>query len=189
MEPPACFITGHRPARFKFKYNEDRPLCGKIKRALTDQIKARYESGVRQFWVGGAMGVDTWAGEIILDLKAQEAYKDMELFVAIPFPAHGEDFDPKQKRRYRRILKECTDSAVVCPAFRPDAYKLRDYFMVDQCSCGIAVYDNDRSIRSGTGMTINYAVKKKKMPVSFIHPDTAAMNESPATGAQRNKTV
>lgn len=179
MEPTACFITGHRPARFKFKYNEDRPLCKKIKRALTEQIKTHYENGVRRFWVGGAMGVDTWAGEIILDLREQEAYKDMKLFVAVPFPTHGEDFDPKQKRRCQRILKECAGSTVVCPAFRPDAYKLRDYFMVDQCSRGIAVYDNDRSIRSGTGMTVNYAVKKKKMSVTFIHPDTAMVTAPP----------
>lgn len=172
MQENTCFITGHRPARFKFKYNEDRPLCKKIKDALADQIKAHYESGVRRFWIGGAMGVDTWAGEIILGLREQEAYREMELLVAIPFPDHGEDFDPKQKRRYRRILDECTASTVVCPAFRLDVYKKRDYFMVEQCACGIAVYDNDRAIRSGTGMTVNYAVKKKGLPVTFIHPDT-----------------
>ena len=39
--------------------------------------------------------------------------------------------------------------------------------------CGIAVYDLDRFIRSGTGMTYNYAMLKKKIPVSIICPDTA----------------
>lgn len=171
MEEQACFITGHRPARFKFKYSEDRPLCQKIKDALAGQITALYESGFRRFWVGGAMGVDTWAGEIVLALREQEAYKEIQLFVAIPFPDHGKDFDPKQTRRYQRILKECAGSAVVCPVFKPDAYKKRDYFMVDQCALGIAVYDNDRAIRSGTGMTVNYA-KKKGLPIILIHPDT-----------------
>ena len=54
-----------------------------------------------------------------------------------------------------------------------DAYKRRDYYMVDHSVCGIAVYDLDKSVRSGTGMTYNYAVLKKKLPVTVIHPDHA----------------
>lgn len=34
-----------------------------------------------------------------------------------------------------------------------------------------SVYDNDRAVRSGTGMTVRYAEKKGK-PVVLIHPDT-----------------
>ena len=45
--------------------------------------------------------------------------------------------------RYLRILDECTDSVVVCRACRPDAYKKRDYYMVDRSVCGIAVYNLD----------------------------------------------
>ena len=69
-------------------------------------------------------------------------------------------------------VKECADSVVVCKSYRQDAYKRRDYYMVDRSVCGIAVYDLDKSIRSGTGMTYNYAVLKKKLPVTVIHPDT-----------------
>lgn len=48
--------------------------------------------------------------------------------------------------------------------------------MVDRSVCGIAVYDQGRAIRSGTGMTANYAMKKKLLPVTFIHPDTALVS-------------
>lgn len=61
---------------------------------------------------------------------------------------------------------------VVCKSYRQDAYKRRDYYMVDRSVCGITVYDLDKSIRSGTGMTYNYAALKKKLPVTVIHPDT-----------------
>ena len=44
--------------------------------------------------------------------------------------------------------------------------------MVDHSVCGIAVYDLDKSVRSSTGMTYNYAVLKKKLPVTVVHPDT-----------------
>lgn len=117
--------------------------------------------------------MDTWAAEIVLELRKQNTYRDLELHVAIPFPEHGETFAPEQKQRYRRILKECTNSVVICRFYRPDAYRKRNYYMVDRSCCGIAVYDLDKSIRSGTGMTYNYAVLKKRLPAMLIHPDTA----------------
>lgn len=76
------------------------------------------------------------------------------------------------RRKDGSQLNECADSVVVCKSYRQDAYKRRDYYMVDRSVCGIAVYDLDKSIRSGTGMTYNYAVLKKKLPVTVIHPDT-----------------
>ena len=38
------------------------------------------------------------------------------------------------------------------------------------------VFDNDRSIRSGTGMTVNYA-RKKGLPITLIHPDKATISK------------
>lgn len=168
----ACFITGHRPNRFKFQ--EQDPQCQKIKDAIAAEIQRLYhDQNIRRIWVGGAAGVDTWTAEIALELRRKDEYRELELHVAIPFPEHGETFAPEQKQRYQHILKECTNSVVVCRAYRPDAYKKRDYYMVDQSVCGIAVYDQNKAIRSGTGMTYNYAVLKKQIPVILIHPDTA----------------
>ncbi|MEG0090824.1 MAG: SLOG family protein [Oscillospiraceae bacterium] len=177
MQDNACFITGHRPHRFKFKYNEGYKLCIKIKKALKAEILRQYtENNVRQFWVGGAIGVDCWAGEIILELKKQSAYRDMGLFVALPFPSWDEKFDLKEKARWRDILKGCTDSVTVCESYSVNAYQRRNYYMVDRSQYGIAVYDNDKTVRSGTGMTVNYA-QKKAAKLSFIHPDTAAISK------------
>ena len=55
-------------------------------------------------------------------------------------------------------------------------YRRRNEFLVNQADCLLAVYDNDRSIRSGTGMTVNLA-KKKRIPVICIHPDTGIVSE------------
>lgn len=168
---PCCFVTGHRPSRFPFP--ESDPRCRKIKAAIENEIiRLYYEKGIRGIWIGGAAGVDTWAAEIVLALQKQEAYRDLHLLLAIPFPEFADRFPPKQKERYQHIFEGCADSVIVCRAYRPDAYKKRNYYMVDRSACGIAVYDNDRSIRSGTGMTLNYA-KKQNLPVILIHPDKA----------------
>lgn len=173
MRKNTCFIIGHRPQRFKFKYHEDYKLCIKIKKVLKTEIIRQYEENhVGCFWVEGAIGVCCWSAEIILELRRQDAYRDMELSVALPFPTFTERFDLKQKARWRDILKECTDSVTVSLGYSPEAYQKCCRYIVDRSQFGIAIYDNDKSVRSGTGMKVQYA-QKKGMQMSFIHPDTA----------------
>lgn len=172
----ACAITGHRPTRFKFKYKEDTAGCKRLKKRLRDQFVLLYEQGVRRFYVGGALGVDMWAGEILLRLKEQPEYEDMALFLAIPFEGHDASWDERSRRRLAFLRKHFTKTVIVDPEgwLPEESFRKRNKYMVDHADVLVAVYDNDRSIRSGTGMTINYA-KKKGLPVILIHPDTAAV--------------
>ena len=72
MNSFSCVITGHRPTRFKFKYNEKDKRCQRIKKCLQEQLIRLYNQGVRCFWAGGAMGADMWAAEILLRMKEQQ---------------------------------------------------------------------------------------------------------------------
>lgn len=175
-----CCFTGHRPDRFQFKYNENAALCKAIKAALYEMAKKLYEEmGVKRFWSGGALGVDVWAAEAILELK--KLHDDAELYLALPFPGY---FDPWRKEnieRIRGIIARCDHCEPISPEIFPDApqavkaaaYKRRNYFMVDRCLYLIAIFDRDKSIaeRSGTIQTVNYA-KKKQAQIFYIHPDT-----------------
>jgi len=176
MNKLSCAITGHNPQRFKFKYNEQAPLCLKIKTALSEQIKTLYSKGVRLFYVGCAVGVDTWAAEIIIDLKRQAEFSDMELFCAIPFADHNEKFTDGQKKRYENILSQCTDKEVINRHLSPTAYKRLNYFLVDKSQHLIAIFDQDKSDRSGLVQMVNYA-KKNNLEITYIHPDTANISE------------
>ena len=57
--------------------------------------------------------------------------------------------------------------------------------MVDHSTCWVAVYDLDKSIRSGTGMTYNYAVLKKKLPVEVFIQIQAPLSDE----GNKNKIV
>jgi len=176
MNKLSCAITGHNPQRFKFKYNEEAPLCRSLKTAITEQIKTLYLKGVRVFYVGCAVGVDTWAAEIIIDLKQQADFSDIELFCAIPFSDHAEKFTAGQKKRYEEILNRCTHKEVISRHYSPVAYKRLNYFLVDKSEYLIAVYDQDKSERSGLGQTVNYAVKNNRN-IIYIDPETAKVSE------------
>lgn len=172
----SCAITGHRPVRFKWKYKENDTRCKRLKRTIQDQLVQLYEQGTRRFYVGGALGVDQWAGEILLRLKEQPEYGDIELVVALPFEGHDAEWDDRSQSRLKFLVDHSTETVTVGTTAEPAAicYKKRNYYMVDHADCLLAVYDNDRSIRSGTGMTVNYA-QKKRLPIILIHPDAATI--------------
>ena len=99
MNSFSCVITGHRPTRFKFKYNEKDKRCQRIKKCLQEQLIRLYNQGVRCFWVGGAMGADMWAAEILLRMKEQTMYQDVELCLALPFEGYDAGWDDWHRKR------------------------------------------------------------------------------------------
>lgn len=173
MKQTACAVTGHRPTRFRFKYNEDYSLCKKLKRSMLEQFKKLYdEQGVRRYYVGGALGVDMWAGELILRLKEQSGYGDIELVVVLPFEGHDAKWDERSKRRMDFLRQMCSECVVIGTEDCRESYIMRNCYMVDHADHLVAVYDNERNLRSGTMQCVRYA-RKKQVPVILIHPDTA----------------
>ena len=76
------------------------------------------------------------------------------------------------------IPKKVTETVIVGKKDAPPAvnYRRRNEYMVDRADCVLVVYDNDRSIRSGTGMTVRLA-EKKGLPITLIHPDTGVVSQ------------
>ena len=42
MELRTCAVTGHRPTRFKWKYNENNNGCKRLKKRMHDQFIVLY---------------------------------------------------------------------------------------------------------------------------------------------------
>ena len=180
MNSFSCVITGHRPTRFKFKYNEKDKRCQRIKKCLQEQLIRLYHQGVRCFWVGGAMGVDMWAAELLLRMKEQQAYQDVELCLALPFEGYNVDWDDWHRKRMDFIRRYAEKVLVLGEMPSSESYKKRNYYMVEQAGHMIAVYDNAHNMRSGTQQTVNYA-KKKGLQIIYIHPDTAQVTAEDIT--------
>lgn len=113
MELYTCTVAGRRPTRFKWKYNENNNGCKRLKKRMHDRFMVLYEKGVRWFPVGGSLGVDQWAGEIILRLKERPEYSDIELAVVLPYPNHDDRWDTRSRERLPFLIRHSVKSVTV----------------------------------------------------------------------------
>ena len=122
--------------------------------------------------------MDMWAGEILLRLKEQPEYEDIELFLVLPFKGHDAGWDERSKNRLTFLREHCTGITVAGTEDRAmtENYKLRGKYMVDQADSLVVVYDNEPKSCSDTGMIFDYA-KQKGLRIILIHPDTAQVKE------------
>lgn len=169
-EYTACF-TGHRPQRFRFKYNEDHSDCIKIKKQLEQIIDLLIDKDVTNFISGMALGVDTWCAEIILDKKKEN--KQIKLIAAIPCKGQDAMWSQRAKIRYNNILSQSDSVVYLAEKYTTNCMQERNKYMVDNSDIIIAVYDNKKS--GGTYHTLEYA-KKKELGIIIINPDTMVVH-------------
>lgn len=154
-ESITCSFTGHRPERLPWGYDEDDSRCLRFKVNLEQQIKEVYQTGVRHFITGMALGTDQYFAEIVL--AQRDYFPDITLECAIPCHTQSRSWHPLQQERYQRILAEAQFETLVQHDYTRDCMMRRNRYMVEHSSTMIAAYDGD--LRGGTARTIAYAMK------------------------------
>lgn len=140
-----CF-TGHR----------------RIDESLVEHSIRQYLSGLAhdtEVIVGGAIGVDTVAGEVALDLG-------LELWVCLPFHPRimCKFWSEEQKPRLKHILKHARRTTIVNQSYSVAGYQLRNQRMVDNSHQVIAWFDGSRG---GTFNCVQYAQQVGKSVVNL----------------------
>ena len=150
-----CCFTGHRPQWLK-RSEED------IKVDLENSILKAISEGRTTFISGMEYGVDIWAAEIVIRMKAGNP--NLHLIAAIPFPGFDEDWDSEWRKRYRYLLSQAEYTKILEPECSEEAYQKRNEWMVSHSSKVIAVYNGEPG---GTRNTIRYA-RLSKVPVTIF---------------------
>ncbi len=167
MKKKTCCFTGHRPQSLPFGFNENDARCAALKKALREQIIHLIEKeNVTHFISGMAIGIDMYAAEIVLGLKA--SYPGITLESAIPCENQAEKWTEEQRDRYFDIAAKCDKETLIQHHYTADCMHKRNHYMVDQADFIIAVWDGRPS---GTGKTVQYAQRQGK-PVTIINPKT-----------------
>ena len=169
MELTVCF-TGHRPQKLPCGFNEEHPICKKIKSQLRRLIVGVIEKkNVTRFLSGCALGTDLWAAEIVLELKKE--YPNITLEAAVPCRNQTASWSIKDKERYERLLSHCDTVTVLQERYTADCMQKRNKYMVSKSDYVIAVWNSQPS---GTGKTIRYAVDCGK-PVYYVDVNDCRM--------------
>ena len=133
----SCCFTGHRPKYFWFGDNEAHPECRKIKEFLSTSIEHLIvDKGVTHFISGGAIGVDTWATEAVVALKAK--HSGITLEIAKPFPTTWEQFEERDRVRYEKLLDRVDKITEVSPEYSKTCMFDRNRYMVNNATYLIA---------------------------------------------------
>lgn len=134
-----CF-TGHRPQSLPFGFNESDERCVALKKIIRDEIiKLIEEEGVTHFISGMAIGVDMYAAEIVLGLKA--SYPGITLESAIPCETQAAKWNEALRDRYFDIASKCDKETLIQHHYTADCMHKRNRYMINQADFVIAVWD------------------------------------------------
>lgn len=147
----ACAFTGHRPEKLHISENE-------AKSQLCNSIESAIKLGYTTFITGCARGVDTWAGEIVLDFK--NIYPTIRLVCALPFP----DF----AKNAPHLVEQADFVHVISQGYSLHTFQARNRWMVDNASLLIAFFTGEKG---GTENTVKYA-QNRGLEIMWIRPNS-----------------
>ena len=128
-----------------------------LKESLTSEIKRLIESGVVNFWAGGAVGFDMLAEETVLELKKEYPHISLRLALPCSFEDQSVKWNKKQRERYYEIFEQADEAQIVSAKYTPDCMFERNRRLVDNSQYLICYL---RRKWGGTFYTVNYAEKQ-----------------------------
>lgn len=150
-----CCFTGHRPKFFPWHSDLNDKSAKQLLIELRKEILKAIEDGFYTFVCGGALGVDTWAAQIVLSVK--ESYPHIRLIIALPFTGYNSFVTDND---YVNTINSADEVVIVGTETGKDGLSKRDKYMVDNSERIIAVYDERTGIHSGTYHALQYAKQR-----------------------------
>lgn len=152
-----CAFTGYRPQKLPYGDDEASEGCRSLKQRMFCEILQLTRKGVRTFITGMARGVDTWAAEIVLELRDALPELGIQLWAAIPYRRQASAWSEADRQRREDILARADKVEHISLDYFRGALQKRNRWMVDHADYLLAVYDGKPG---GTKFTIDYACKK-----------------------------
>jgi uncharacterized phage-like protein YoqJ len=168
MEIPkvACF-TGHRPDVLG-GYDKEAPKNVEVRNFLREHVQRLKGDGYTTFISGGALGVDQWAADVVLEDP------ELELVVALPFKDYGNNWPPESQVILKDQCSKAKRIHIVCEGdYSPHKNHLRNQWMVDNCNLVIAVWNGFP--KGGTASCVRYAQRVGK-PMLRYNPEDGSVD-------------
>ena len=146
-EYTVCF-TGHR----KMPLEKRDILALRLKAILVKLIN----DGYIYFQAGGALGFDTLAAQIVLDLKSN--YPQINLILVLPCLSQTRGWSDSDKEIYEDIKKNADEVIYTSQEYARGCMHKRNRYLVDNSSVCVCYLTKNTG---GTAYTVDYAHKNK----------------------------
>lgn len=159
-----CAFTGYRPQKMPFGFNESDPRCIDFKRRVKETIQALYNMGYRHFISGGALGMDMFAAEAVVELRKK--HPEVILEMVSPFDDQASKWPEEYRARHDLLFELADITTATSHVYTKSAMFIRNRYLVNNADLLLAAYDGQPG---GTAMTIGYA-KANGVTVQIIQP-------------------
>ena len=153
-----CCFAGHRP--------EGIPLSeSTAKDWLRHQIRQAVAAGYTTFITGMGMGVDIWAAQIVLEMKADDPA--LHLIAVEPYPSFSAKWSDAWRDAYQQVIDKADLVKRISPHYAPNAIKQRLYWIVDHSARLIAIHNGTGGY---TGAFVDYAQTQALETILYPFP-------------------
>lgn len=141
-----CSFTGHRKIPAYEKQALEKQLETVVRRLL--------DKGVRNFFVGGALGFDTLAANCVLKIKKE--YTDVTLTALLPCADQSKYWGKEDRETYFDILTKCDKMIYISNKYSDECMRKRNDALLERADCIVCFL---RKKGSGTAYTVRKAAE------------------------------
>lgn len=146
MKEKACCFTGHRNIPADQLHN--------IIKNTEETVEELIDRGYLYFYAGGALGYDTIAERIVLNLKRK--YTDIQLILVLPCVEQSARWSDRDKAAYENIKARADKVIYTSQSYTKDCMHKRNRYLVDNSSVCVCYLTQSSG---GTVYTVDYARK------------------------------
>lgn len=155
VKEQTCCFTGHRTIP---EWQQDN-----ISVALRVTIRNLIHNGYRYFGVGGALGFDTMAAQMVLSLKTE--FPAIKLILVLPCKNQTDKWGKKDRAIYEKIKGQADKVVYITEYYTPDCMMRRNRHLVDHSSVCVCYLTQKQG---GTVYTVNYAHRKGVRVINLV---------------------
>ena len=146
-------ISGHRPKKLPWGYDESKDICKRFKIDLRGVLVKLINDSYNRYLIGMAEGFDMICAEILLTLKKE--FKHIKIIAVIPCINQNVKWSFKQRLKYRRIVKKADEVIILQKEYTENCMNKRNHYMVINSSVVLACFDGSPSGTKNTLMEAN----------------------------------
>ncbi|KIL44160.1 DUF1273 domain-containing protein [Jeotgalibacillus soli] len=124
-------------------FKQTDPALFYIKKAIKQILLQRIEEGLEWVIISGQLGVELWAGEVVLELK--ELYPNLSLAILTAYADHELKWNEANQEMYKQIANQADFVEAISkkPYENPQQLSNKNKFLITKSDGLLMVYDEE----------------------------------------------